>query len=162
MRLAGFLFLGDLPPVPISGATHGRFIVRSNGGEEYTVVDLMTGLEFDSQPFPEYLTWEETRQHCEDLQWGGHDDWRLPTFEEVTSLPLFIDEADCYRDCGTPCLLSTVTALGWIDAPASDPAMGFMVLNRHIWLAPRDGGAPSRCVRSLDQPPSEPSSPRRG
>ncbi len=31
-------------------------------------------------------TWSESEQYCEDLEWGGHSDWRLPTVTELRSL----------------------------------------------------------------------------
>jgi len=60
----------------------GRYVTHGDG----TVTDTCTGLMwFETQP-PDNLTWEQAMEFCEDLQFAGHSDWRLPTAEEMASL----------------------------------------------------------------------------
>ena len=63
---------------------------QDNGDE--TVTDLYTGLIWvkdgtglgsnDGQP----LTWDEAKTFCEQLNFAGYDDWRLPNFKELASI----------------------------------------------------------------------------
>ena len=40
-----------------------------------------------SQPDKSLLTtWEDAVKYCEDLQYGGYDDWRLPFPEELQGI----------------------------------------------------------------------------
>jgi len=38
------------------------------------------------EQFQDWLSWEGALQFCQDLQFAGYDDWRLPTAEELVSL----------------------------------------------------------------------------
>jgi len=53
-------------------------------GQE-TIHDSVTSLEW-SQHVWENVTWQEALQLCDTLQWGGHEDWRMPNLKELQSL----------------------------------------------------------------------------
>jgi hypothetical protein len=57
---------------------------RENG--DGTVEDLITGLVWQSTPWPDTLSWEEALAFAEDLAMGTHEDWRLPNIKELRSL----------------------------------------------------------------------------
>jgi hypothetical protein len=65
--------------------TNERFIDNGDG----TVTDNMSGLVWIQNPtlvFPKKLSWEEAVKACQELQFGGHADWRLPGILELHSL----------------------------------------------------------------------------
>lgn len=59
-----------------------RFKLNSDG----TVTDISTGLMWQQKITAKKMTWEKARRYCKRLSLNGHDDWRLPTIEELYSL----------------------------------------------------------------------------
>ena len=49
-------------------------------------LDPSTGLCWQDPPPETALSWNEPSEYCDDLSWGGHSDWRLPTLSELRSL----------------------------------------------------------------------------
>jgi hypothetical protein len=60
----------------------GRFVDNGDG----TVTDKCTGLTWQQATPLSLYTWGEALQHCEDLDFAGHDDWRLPNIIELQSI----------------------------------------------------------------------------
>jgi hypothetical protein len=56
-----------------------------------TVVDNVTLLMWQDQITAQAHTWEDAIQFCDDFEWAGFDDWRLPTRIEITSV---LDHSD--------------------------------------------------------------------
>lgn len=74
----------------------GPYWTRGNGA----VLDLASGLYWQScargqagdrceNGAPIFTGWMEALDYCENLQWAGRDDWRLPSYAELTSLLRF-------------------------------------------------------------------------
>ena len=64
-----------------------RFIDNGDG----TVIDGETNLVWQKDPAPERITWPEAQQYVGQLNaesFAGHNDWRLPTNEELLTLML--------------------------------------------------------------------------
>jgi hypothetical protein len=59
----------------------GRF--RDNG--DGTITDVTTGIMWQ-QTETKAMTWEKALAYCENLNVGGHHDWRLPNIRELSSL----------------------------------------------------------------------------
>jgi len=59
---------------------------RDDAGLVLTVLDSSTGLEWSAKPVGEDITHEEAGKLCSALRLGDHDDWRLPTRQELLSL----------------------------------------------------------------------------
>ena len=57
--------------------------VDNNDG---TITDNATGLIWQQTDSQQGLNWEEALQYAEDLDLGGHDDWRLPNAKELQSI----------------------------------------------------------------------------
>lgn len=51
-----------------------------------TVTDTSTGLTWQQDTLEEAFTWEQALAYCEGLSLGGHEDWRLPSINELRSL----------------------------------------------------------------------------
>jgi len=49
------------------------------------VTDSTSGLEWEAEPAGP-LTWQEAMDYAATLRLGGHDDWRVPTIEELLTL----------------------------------------------------------------------------
>lgn len=56
----------------------------ASDGEVWT--DSTTGLMWQNGDACCFNTWDESNTYCNQLQWGGYDDWRLPTISELRSL----------------------------------------------------------------------------
>jgi len=68
---------------------NGRSIDWGDG----TIQDIKTGLMWVKNPhtdlpekFKGEMTWQDAKEACEELDFAGYDDWRLPTVEELRAL----------------------------------------------------------------------------
>ncbi len=68
----------------LSGETM-NFVDNGDG----TVCDQNTGLMWQQTPPIEGMTWYEAKEYCENLEFGGYSDWRLPTLKELFSISNF-------------------------------------------------------------------------
>jgi len=50
------------------------------------VRDNVTDLEWQQATAPDTYRWQEAFDYCSNLDLGGHDDWRLPTIQELSTL----------------------------------------------------------------------------
>jgi len=50
------------------------------------VTDNITGLEWQDDSIGSPMNWKSAIDNCEALSLGGHEDWRLPNINELTSL----------------------------------------------------------------------------
>lgn len=60
---------------------------KDNG--DGTVTDPNTGLMWQQTPPVEGMTWAQAKEYCENLEFGGYSDWRLPTLKELFSISNF-------------------------------------------------------------------------
>ena len=59
-----------------------ELVENGDGTVSETVAKLMWVQKVES----EMLDWEESLQYCEDLNYAGHKDWKLPSNKEITSI----------------------------------------------------------------------------
>jgi hypothetical protein len=64
-----------------------QFSFKDNG--DGTVTDNNTGLMWQQVPSPDGFSWEEAIEYCNELELGGHDDWRIPTLKELFAISDF-------------------------------------------------------------------------
>ncbi|HHB95287.1 MAG TPA: DUF1566 domain-containing protein, partial [Campylobacterales bacterium] len=50
------------------------------------VYDSKTELTWQSSPSSQKFSWSDAQNHCNNLNYGGHSDWRLPSIYELKSL----------------------------------------------------------------------------
>lgn len=58
-----------------------------------TVLDNITQLMWEDRITAQAHTWEDAIAFCEEHEWGGFDDWRMPTRIEITSV---LDHSDAH------------------------------------------------------------------
>lgn len=65
-----------------------KFRIDNSVPNEKTVIDENTGLEWQQNlSTNDYgYVWEQAIEYCEELEYGGHNDWRLPTVKELFSI----------------------------------------------------------------------------
>lgn len=63
-----------------------KFSVDSTVKDEKIVIDENTGFQWQQTIPEEEFTLEAAQQYCDELIYGGHDDWRLPSLIEILSL----------------------------------------------------------------------------
>jgi len=91
--LAGILCLMVLSAVPVRASD--RFVDNGDG----TVTDTKTGLMWAQTDNMGNITWHDARLYCENLILSVHNNWRMPTAEELGTL--FDDSLDSYETiCG--------------------------------------------------------------
>ncbi len=98
-------------------------------------------------------TWEEACDYCENLTWGGYDDWRLPTAMEYTTLvDLGInagqgEQAPCIDKTAFPHngLYHYWTSSEYPPIPSVVQYTSFATGNQFKWT--RSGLMRTRCVR---------------
>jgi hypothetical protein len=80
----GISFLAGDDGDVLSGALwpDERFIDNENE----TITDLLTGLIWMRNPPEEEVSWSEALRYANELDFGGHRDWRLPNANEIESL----------------------------------------------------------------------------
>lgn len=54
-----------------------------------TISDQNTGLMWQQVPTADDFTWQQAVDYCEDLEYGGYDDWRMPSLKELFSISNF-------------------------------------------------------------------------
>ncbi len=91
--LAVFLCLAVLSAVAIGA--DDRFVDNGDG----TVTDTRTGLMWAQTDNMGNITWHDAKLYCENIILSVHNDWRMPTIQELETL--FEDSLDDYETiCG--------------------------------------------------------------
>ena len=80
--LLSWLFSGGPAPVPL-GQEPKRFLICNGDG---TVTDPRSALMWRQEVAPGTYTWQEASDYCSNLNFAGHDDWRLPQVWELLGI----------------------------------------------------------------------------
>lgn len=67
---------------------------EEQGDTETVVVDNLTNLMWKGQAQGGYTSWQNALSSCENLEWNGYSDWRLPTLMELFAAVDFNKESD--------------------------------------------------------------------
>lgn len=123
------------------GTRHNKYIRYVRGNPAYgqndfttngsgTVTDAATGLIWQQRDSGTALNWEQALSYCENLDFAGRDDWRLPSAKELQSI------VDYKRS-------PTAT-----DSAAIDPVFYITQTESYFWTSTThlDGPKPSHAV----------------
>jgi len=66
-------------------ATVPRYVV-GGVGDQRIVSDGVTGLVWQQQSTSDPTDWADALAHCENLSFAGHDDWRMPSVVELSTI----------------------------------------------------------------------------
>jgi len=70
---------------PFKSASTERFVISEPAPGETIVTDTVTAMIF-ALSYAEDLNWQEALAYCEDSDYAGFSDWRLPDIHELASL----------------------------------------------------------------------------
>lgn len=93
-----------MPNMIGSGLPNEASYTRADG----TVLDNVTQLMWEDRPSAQAHQWEDAIRFCEEFEWAGFDDWRMPTRIEITSV---LDHSDAHT--------------GWAAEAFEYPSSGF-------------------------------------
>ncbi len=138
--------------VCVSNETPARtFLPDDSMSGQATTVDDRTLLEWELGDAPG-LNWQNALAYCDELVWGGHDDWRLPSFKEIGT---WIGETN-----SLPTDLMTLGIGYWSSSPVnagntnSDEIFAFTPTGE-LSSSPDWSGYRARCVRGPLIDPAE-------
>jgi len=129
----------ELPEPPKEQTKMRRFEDNDNG----TVTDIETKLVWQKD-HADPLTWQETMNYAESLSLAGHNDWRLPTAEELFTL---VDFSKHSPASSFPEMLTNYFWTSSSYAPNSDYAWGVDFSGGYVYNVDKNGDHYVRCVR---------------
>lgn len=123
-------------------------VVGAAGAE--SVIDCVTGLEWERAASPDTTTQAEAVSRCDGLTLGGHTDWRLPSMIElVTLIDYGIAAGGPMVD--TSAFPGTPASFAWSASPvAGSPLLAWGVFFEHgsvRYFEMAMNGGYSRCTR---------------
>jgi hypothetical protein len=111
-----------IPNSPSSGLPNPQSYDSSVSGG---VLDRVTGLMWQRRVGPDTMTFDAANARCDDLELGGHRDWRLPSRIELVSI---LDLAETQPSIDRDAFPRTPSDWFWTSSPASDnPAEAWYV-----------------------------------
>lgn len=85
----GMIVYFDIPPVkeePVVVLPEEKTGIKAS--DDGTITDTRTGLMWLKNAGSFYGNWNEAVRYCEELEFAGFNDWRLPTMAELTTLSI--------------------------------------------------------------------------
>jgi len=124
------------------------------GTEEKIVVDTLTGLQwqYNYVAISDYDSfWRKALEYCENLEYAGHDDWRLPNKEELATIADYgrYNPASSFPDIANIEELLTSTTMPTAFRAAFQLSLPDGTLETS-WYKSEATGHHARCVRSAD------------
>lgn len=133
----------------------GTFEWNDNG----TVTDTKTGLVWQLRGPTTTMSWAEAMQYCENLELARHNDWRLPSEEELKTLQeVFYNDTNNYMNYFPDTkdyFYWTSTKMDWMSGPCDPPGYAMIDLfakvnttldlcmtNKYLVRAVRGGASP--------------------
>jgi hypothetical protein len=132
------------------GLCSAKSFTVSGTGPEEIVLDNLTGLVWQRtlpDIYPgcnggltqgETCNWQEATNYCEELSYGGFTDWRLPTIEELSTLP---DYGKYIPAIDSSVFPDTSSSYFWTSSV-------YAVLNTYAWLTYFNNGDVDRYLKT--------------
>ena len=138
LSVVGFFMFVSFFVVPASASD--RFVDHGDG----TITDTKTGLMWAAADNGIPINWPDSLLFCEDYNGGGHNDWRLPTLEELASLydPEYANE----RGYHVPRLIYTTASSCWASDTHGFKAARFNFRYGEIFWLRRTYSGPTRVL----------------
>ncbi len=123
----------------------GSWLTEHGTPSESTVIDAVSGLEWALTSMSN-LTWQASLKYCQDMQYAGYEDWRLPDRHELMSIVDF--------STGNPAsAISSMVAVGHWSSTShfSSPANAWYVDFEYgnLLSNAKDQQYYARCVRGF-------------
>jgi hypothetical protein len=122
-----------------------RSYVRDN--HNYITQDMTTGLIWQDGSDVVSKTWEEAVAYCDELEFAGYSDWRLPSFDELNSI---VDIGRYDPAIDTNFFKNTKNSYYWTStmyAVNSNDAWGIAFSNGYYYNDTKSNSRYVRCVR---------------
>lgn len=95
---------------PSAAATAAHLVA----GTDRTVKDTDTGLTWKRSTEPDRYTFEDAQARCAGLVYAGHDDWRVPSLNELETL---VDETVVPAESGDAATTGRIDTANFPDTP---------------------------------------------
>jgi hypothetical protein len=145
--------LWPMPAPSSEGGTYAASYVVSPVAGGTRVDDEITGLSWALEDNPAQDFWDAVYDHCDALDFDGHDDWRLPTQIELITL---IDYTQSFPASDPDVFGSFVAGLYWSSTMfASVPSMRWGVdfaYGQSTTYQTNEAGGVALCVRKTATP----------
>ena len=117
------------------------------------VTDLVTDLQWQQQIPADSFDWWEARTYCQDLEYAGHDDWRLPSRVELVTL---LEFSNLTPTIDLEAFPDTPSEFFWTSAPVPFSNLAYGVRFELGFIYDHDpfGSGRVRCVRGPYVKPS--------
>jgi hypothetical protein len=119
-----------------------------------SVIDHVTGLEWERTPTASLYTWDDAQTHCEALELDGNTGWRAPARIELVSL-LDLGLAAPRVD---PDVFGGELGVQWTMSTADNPDKAWIVpfsdAGTALYAVAKTTTLPVRCVRTETPPPA--------
>lgn len=80
--LIGIIIVVEYVAAGETGKKDGRFIAYEDG----TVLDSESKLMWAAKDNGSDINWQDAWSYCKNYRGGGHEDWRMPTLDELAGL----------------------------------------------------------------------------
>lgn len=95
--VSGENFFGQDANYANLSCTWPSLTVDDSISDQNTLIDNNTGLEWQQTDSEVGMVWSAAVSYCDELNYGGHDDWRLPTPQELLTLSAVIGDTDYFQ-----------------------------------------------------------------
>ncbi len=95
--VSGENFFGQDANYANLSCTWPSLTVDDSISDQKTLIDNNTGLEWQQTSSENNMAWNKAVSYCDELNYGGHDDWRLPTPQELLTLSAIIGDTDYFQ-----------------------------------------------------------------
>ena len=129
------------------GLSVGLMADFSRDGSSSIVTDSATGLQWQDDATPSTMTWQGAIDYCEAFTLAGKSDWRLPNFNELTSI---VDDT-VYNPSISSVFVNTASYYYWSSTTNTIYTGGAWIVNFYYGHQNSSSKAYShyvRCVRA--------------
>ncbi len=142
----------------VRGGTYTPLCTTDNGNGDGTVTDAESGLVWE-QVTQGPMTWQAALDYCENLELGGHTDWRMPDVNELQSIVEYtaydpaISDPECSKYGPFPNTVSNFYWSSTSSASSNSSVWGVNFKDGDITTGTKTGSYYVRAVRGGEYSP---------